>query len=220
MDSTMERRKVFLDVGAHHGESVCRFFRAVGAIDYWTWRVHCFEPNPACFAELLKNHGKIKNISFHNMALTGRMPQGQNHRDFYIGEKHSGEGSTMLLGKRTGHVDYEHPVKVPAEPLAAFIENTFGPSLPSDCIVMKLNIEGGEYEIMQHILDEGIINRFDQIYIQTHKHKLDPNDYAQYADLEVRFIEEAQREAVQVIYCHNEVTQFKPNTNQTRKATV
>lgn len=213
----MDRRKIFLDVGAHHGESVCRFFQGVGAKEYWTWKVYCFEANPACFAELLKNHGKVRNISFHNVAVTGNLPEGVTTRDLYIGEKHSGEGSTLVAGKKTGRIDYEHPVQVNALPLTVFVQEAL---LPTDYVVMKLNIEGGEYEIMQHILDEGIVNRFDQMYIQTHKHKLDLSEYQEYADLETQFIEEAQREGVQVIYVKKEVVQFKPNPNQTRKVAI
>ena len=95
-----------------------------------------------------------------------------------------GEGGTLLKGKTTGKINYEKCHTVGTINLIRLIDH---PDLQCDYRVLKMNIEGGEYELMSMMLEEGLIEYFDQIYIQTDAHKLDPKKHNEYRILEQDF---------------------------------
>jgi FkbM family methyltransferase len=174
-----KQRKVFLDIGGHLGETVRRFYREVD--DARHWEIHTFEPHPECFKALKQNLRLMKNVSIHEAALVGR---NSGIRKLYGGAANSAEGSTLVQGKTTGAVDYQNPIAVTTLTFDSINASILA---PDDYIVLKMNIEGAEYELMQDILDESLMHWFDQIYIQTHKNKLAPNKIEYYRKLETQF---------------------------------
>ena len=58
--------------------------------------------------------------------------------------------------------------------MAAYIKNN---SRPDDFVVLKLDIEGGEWQLLQHLVREGVIPYYiDEIMMECHAK--DPNTYA------------------------------------------
>jgi FkbM family methyltransferase len=200
-------RKVFLDIGGHIGETVSRFFEQVENAD--TWIVYTFEPHPESYKILADNLKNFQNVECFNAAITS---DDSTSRSLFLGEKDGGEGSTMVPGKRTGKVDYNKSEQVKAITLIDFLVRILR---PNDHVVLKMNIEGGEYEIMQHVLDEKIMPRFAQIFIQLHKDKFEPSTEAKYLKIEQNFMLEANEHDVDVFYADRVVSNLKPiNYNQ------
>ena len=50
-----------------------------------------------------------------------------------------------------------------------FIKDKFS---PEDKIVLKVDIEGGEYHLIPHLIETGAINYVDEIYMEIHAAKL------------------------------------------------
>jgi len=153
-------RKVFVDVGAHLGESVKRFYREVPDAD--EYEIYCFEPDLETFIQLDKNIGHIKNVNLINAALGEQ----DGMIEFYPGEVNDNEGGTSLPSKATGGVRYDKPEMVESICFARWCENNLG-----DYNIAKINIEGGEYDLMEIMLDHGIV--FDKLFIQLHAHKFE-----------------------------------------------
>ena len=72
---TPKTKKLLLDIGAHVGETVHRFYRE--RPDAGQFDIYCFEPDPAAFKLLCANVGHIPNVACVNKALTGKTERRQ-----------------------------------------------------------------------------------------------------------------------------------------------
>ena len=73
----------------------------------------------------------------------------------------------MYPEKITGHVNRNTHYKVPCIDIAKFVEQFKG-----SYIVMKLNVEGAEYNIIPHLKNEGLIDWISKFYVQWHWDKI------------------------------------------------
>lgn len=172
-------KKLFIDIGGHLGESVLRFYREVEDAD--EYRIITFEPEPNTFKKLQANIGHIKNV----FPVQAAIADFEGKIELFTGGLNDGEGSTTLKGKKTGKVDYSKPIEVDAFELKDFIESI----KPDTFIVIKMNIEGGEYSLMEYIIKHKLFDRIDRMYIQCHADKL--NNPARYHAIEQKFIKAA-----------------------------
>ncbi len=152
-------RKVFVDVGAHLGETVRRFYRERPDAD--EFEIYCFEPDPQTFAKLLANVGAIQNVHCLNAALAAKPGAMRLQR----GRVNEGEGSTLVDGKLTG--DLGDVVEVRC--LAA--GDWFASLGNVETLVVKMNVEGAEYEILPALVDSGAMGRIHELYVQLHSLK-------------------------------------------------
>jgi FkbM family methyltransferase len=156
------RRKVFIDIGAHLGQSVKRFYKEVDDAD--CYEIFCFEPEKKTFEVLSDRLGKFKNVTLINKAAAikdGTMP-------FFVGRHNQNEGGTIFEGKVTGGVDYKNAQMVESIDFSKWLKENVS---EDDYVVIKINAEGGEYPIMGSLLINNITHLIDQIYIQLHAHK-------------------------------------------------
>jgi FkbM family methyltransferase len=197
----MDARKVFLDIGAHIGESVGRFFTQVKNPD--SWYIYCFEPLVESWEILRKNVAGFPRVRCYCKAITG----GDTPlRDFWVGTKNDAEGSTLRPDKTTGDL-ISRPVKVVAETLGSFLICNLR---PDDKVALKLNIEGGEYEVMQYILEHDFVAKFTHIFIQLHTEKLNPRGLADRQKLEQDFRRACLERGVKLFYADKHVSDFSP----------
>jgi FkbM family methyltransferase len=153
-------RKVFLDVGAHVGETVRRFFRE--RPDAGEYEIYAFEPDPEIFKKLFAVVGSIPNVHCVCAALASAAGTRMLHR----GKANDGEGSTLITGKQTGGLSGEVPVA--CVNASSWINDRLG---PADHVIVKMNIEGAEYEILPDLVATGAMGRIDELYVQLHSLK-------------------------------------------------
>jgi len=196
------KRKVLLDIGGHIGETVRRFYREVD--DARFYEIHTFEPVGDCFDVLLSNTKRIKNVTAWQRLVIGT---NEEHRNMFIDSEKNHDGSTSVVGKLSGGVNYDNPIQVDTINLRDFISDRL--IMNGDCyVVLKMNIEGGEYELMQHIIKDNLMPYFNQIYVQTHNHKIEGNT-AFYAGLERQFAAEAEKHHVQLFMQKKGMARFQ-----------
>jgi FkbM family methyltransferase len=198
LNNKPNKRKVFLDIGGHLGESVRRFYREVE--DARHYEICTFEPVPSCFKQLKQNLSRMKNVTAFEKMVTN---DGGEERDLFVGSVNDHEGSTSLLNKITGNVDYTKPIRVKTVGIKNFLTRA-----KADCVILKMNIEGGEYELMDHIIKDDLMPCFNQIYVQTHKHKID-GDPTSYIELEQNFRKEAEKHNVQLFMQEKGMARFQ-----------
>jgi len=93
--------------------------------------------------------------------------------NFYTGLK-SDQSSTCVMGKTGKYgVDYQHPVRVPQADMDRVLTEWWEPGHRS---VMKIDIEGAEYELVPYLIERGWAEKFEEIRIEWHAHKfgIDP----------------------------------------------
>lgn len=175
-------RKVFVDIGAHLGETVRRFYREKP--DACEYEMYCFEPHLETFRQLDNNVGHIPNVNLINACagITDGMV------DFYPGAVNDNEGGTMLLGKQTGGVRYDKPCQVESIDFVRWLRANKG-----EHTIVKVNIEGGEYPLMEHLLNKDATGDIDQFYVQLHAHKFAHGKQRQrFQQIEARFWNESR----------------------------
>ena len=87
--------------------------------------------------------------------------------DFYICGKGS-HGSTVCKEKYSNGVDHENPIKVEAIDFSSWLKEKFS---EDDYIVLKLDIEGAEYEVLSKMIDDGTIDWVNELIIEFHGRK-------------------------------------------------
>ncbi len=148
-------RNIFLDCGAWNGVSV-DFFREnyPGGKDF---EIYSFEPLPENFNKL-----KLKDTIPYQVAVWTSV----GTKRFYTGLTESG---TLYKEKTTGGVNPNVYIEVSTIDIADFIETEFD---KDDYIIMKMNVEGAEYEIIPYMKERGILDWVDKWYVQWHWAKI------------------------------------------------
>lgn len=154
------REDIALDCGANVGDMTAILARS-GA------EVHAFEPNPHAFKVLSERFGELSNVHCHNAAVgtkVGRISL-YLHQNSEQNEVLWSNGSSLLADKP--NVSPERSVEVEVVDLAEFLR-----SLPKPAKLLKIDIEGAEVEVLNHLIGEGCLERAEIIFVETHDAKI------------------------------------------------
>lgn len=153
------KNKIFIDCGAHCGESILEAKRRFGN----DIKIYSFEANTN-LAEALINHFKNdSNVKVENKAVWTK----DSFIEFYLSTSWS-DGSSVYKEKNSGGVSENVLLKVPCIDLSSFI-NSFD---KDDYIILKLDVEGAEYEILSKMIDDETIKRVNELHGEFHPNKI------------------------------------------------
>lgn len=151
-------RKIFIDGGANNGNSIQLFLDKFPNSE--EFEIHSFECNPKLVHILQKKYSKKSTIypfAIYNI---------DSEKDFYTAEDVS---STLRADKISGGVDKNKFIKVKTLDLSKFIFDNFN---KEDYIILKLDIEGAEYDVLPHLIETKAIEYIDELYGEYHHLKL------------------------------------------------
>lgn len=151
---------IAIDCGANLG-AITRILAKGGA------EVHAFEPNPDAFAALSRATHDMPNVTRHNKAVLdkpGRLTL-HLHMNYARNPERFSSGSSLLADKR--NVDDSKGVEVEVIDLIRFIEDLGRPVK-----LLKIDVEGAEYAILHALLDRGVIDRVEKVFVETHAHAI------------------------------------------------
>lgn len=152
--------KIFIDCGAHCGESILEAKRRFGN----NIKIYSFEANTN-LAKALQNHFEgDDNVTIENKAVWVE----DSFIEFYLSTNFS-DGSSLYKEKVSGGVSENLFVKVPCIDLDSFIKSFND----DDYIILKLDVEGAEYEILNKLIDTETIKRINEIHGEFHPTKID-----------------------------------------------
>ena len=148
---------VIIDCGANVGDMTSRFART-GAT------VHAFEPNPLCYSIIKRRFARMNKVTCHNKGVMSR----QCKLSLSTPEPHGGFDSVgVTVSSSFVHDDFGVPasaVEVECIDLADFIEQ-----LGADVSLLKMDIEGAEVQVINHLLDRGVLGRVRLAIVETHE---------------------------------------------------
>lgn len=153
-------RKFFIDCGGHNGSSVKKFRREIDPDEKFD--IYTFEPNPE-FGQ------SYSHFSRHNL-LPYAVWTDDGEQNFFL-DREDGDGSTLIKEKTTkeeggiGQLDKANPIRVKSIDLSSWLRRNFK---QNDYIILKLDIEGAEYQVLEKLCREGTIHFIDRLFIEWH----------------------------------------------------
>ena len=135
---------IVIDAGAYEGGWSNEILWRYGS------RVILFEPVPAFAADLRRKYGSNGRVEVLEAALGGESGRAQISLQ--------ADGSSLYGASSAGPV-------VDVVDIAAFLDER----LPNGAACLKLNIEGGEYDVLERLLDGGRTGKLRVILIQFHR---------------------------------------------------
>lgn len=148
---------IAIDCGANVGD-VSKKMLEKGA------RVYAFEPNPYAFKRLTERFKNNPNITCINKGVWYKedtFPLYLHQNNDRNPEKLS-VSSSILENKR--NIDKSNFVEVDLIDLGKFLEE-----LNAEVKLLKLDVEGAEIEVLNHLLDKNILGTIGQVLVETHE---------------------------------------------------
>ena len=178
-------RKIILDCGSHKGESVKKFKTLIS--DFNDYKVYMFEPNTNLFKIISLNPEFDSCIKFQK-AVSDK----NELVKFYGGTIRTDNcDSTILLDKKNydsySEDDYE---LVETVDISQFIRDNFS---KEDYIILKLDVEGAEYQIIEKLLNDDTFTYINKLYMEWHTEWL-----PMYKEIQINL--EHRMQAINIIY--------------------
>lgn len=151
---------VAIDCGANVGEMTAILARNGST-------VHAFEPNPHAFAALSRRFTAHPNVICHQAAVSDHAGRVRLylHENSSQDELHWSNGSSLLADKP--NISAGRSIEVDVVDLAEFLV-----SLPKPVKVLKLDIEGAEVDVINHLIDKDCLAQARHIFVETHESKI------------------------------------------------
>ena len=154
-------RKVFIDCGAHNGCSVRKFRKLYDPER--NYEFHSFEPNSTTALDFNE-----PGVNFYQKAVTATgkvVPFFVHSIDDFACTTYRKKGILPNCGSpRAGNTLLQ---EVESVRLSKFIKDNFS---PDDHIVLKLDIEGEEYNVIPDLFETGAIELVNELYLEWHSH--------------------------------------------------
>ena len=176
--------KIFIDLGSHVGESIINLRELVDINQ--EFKIYGFEPHPIVFKKAkhnIENYKKNSNINLFEKA--GYI----NDNDSILYQHHAlsklelkdqinnynelgGDGSSTLNINKKG-ISKEGTIKIKCVNVASFFKDIV---TEDDYVILKMDIEGAEYELIPHLIENNIFKMVNIFLIEFHSVKvnLDP----------------------------------------------
>lgn len=135
---------VVIDAGCYEGRWAAEMNRRYGC------HVHAFEPVPQFFVQCQKRFENNPSIYLRHVALGDRVG--------LVNIGVNGDSSGMFCTNAPRSVDVTMTT----------LERVLGELAISEIAVLKLNVEGAEFPILEHALDNDYITAFRNIQVQPH----------------------------------------------------
>jgi len=155
-------KRIFIDCGAHCGESILEAKRRFGE----DIKIVSFEANINLYTKLVEYFKNDPNVTIHNKAAW-------IHNDiikFHLSTAFS-DGSSVYKEKVSGGVSENIYQTVGCTDIAEYIKELDGWE-----IILKLNVEGAEYEILGHMIKEGVMHKVSEFHGEWHPTKIDKQE--------------------------------------------
>lgn len=156
--NSLKEKSIFIDCGGYDGCSSVKFILANPCFDCIT-----FEPNPSLW-------------SYYDVVPTTLIRAGVSIFDgtaSFLLDPVDADGSTLLEEKQVvfgGAVNNSEceKISIPVINLSSFIHKV---SENYEHIVLKMDIEGAEYDILEEMIERNTIEHVDRIYCEFHYQK-------------------------------------------------
>lgn len=156
----LQKNDIAIDCGANVGD-ITEHLGKSGAT------VYCFEPNPYAFKVLQDRFSDMPNFNCIQKGVSDKNSKMKLylHENSDEDEVYWSTGSSLLEFK--GNVLNNKYVEVEIIDLCEFLE-----SLNNRVKILKMDVEGVECLILQKLINSGVIDKIDYVFVETHEQKI------------------------------------------------
>lgn len=157
-----DEKVIVIDIGANIGIS-CLFFSKLSNVK----KIYAYEPVKATFEQAVVNLELNKEIS--KVVELNNFGLGKNNREEIFLFDRNVKGNTGTRGAMSTSFNSERGIetKVQIKNVAEQIRIVVAAN-PSAKIVLKMDCEGGEYEIFESLSESGMIAKIDYLMMEWH----------------------------------------------------
>lgn len=153
----MKRKLRFIDCGANIGQSIDWFINNFG--DDYSIQIDSFEANPELIGILNQKVNFIdENINTHHVAVSTNTES----KKFYLQTWGARTGSSLIKGKES--TDENSFIETDTINLNEWLQNNC--DFENEYVILKLDIEGTEYEIVESLLETGMCNNINALLVE------------------------------------------------------
>ena len=154
-DCNLQEGDIFIDLGANLGQEL-DVIAPMGVV------VHSFEPHSELFKIIQKNHGHRDNVTLHNAAAWIY----DGHVAFFFKKSKQDVNGGASLIEQKSNINKSSKETVPSINIARYIKE-----LNKPIKVLKIDIEGAEYYLLEKLIEEKALDNIDFIYCEDHNRK-------------------------------------------------
>jgi FkbM family methyltransferase len=167
-------KNIFLDLGTHYGQGLREFVDKFDMDE--SWEIYTFEANPVTYDKFIKEYSALTPgvralnaaVSDHEGTITVNIETPPNEDD-------TGQGSSVISMEQwnpwgladagTEDKHFKRTEEVPCIDLSNFIKSNFN---KEDNIIVKMDIEGSEYDVLERMIAEGTLEYVNNISVEWH----------------------------------------------------
>lgn len=149
--------KFFIDLGAHNGNTLLKALDKYPDFDEYSG----YEPIHKLYKESLKRLNGAKKVKIYNLAVGTKTAPITIYEDM----------TTHKLGSSV-YSDKTQKKARKVECTMVSIDVVMEKIQLSDYVVLKIDIEGAEYELLEYMIETKLIDLVDEIYCEWHQHKI------------------------------------------------
>ena len=174
----LNKNSIFIDLGSHKGEEISELLKC-------ECQIHAFEPNPFLFKFLKEKFKNNKKVILKDFAASVR----NGYENFYFHSKNFKVDSGSLVAnenliltnnffkrfilKNYYRFFYDRINKIKCKSLDI---SEYILSLKTEVDVLKIDTEGTEYEILNHLFDTGTYKKIKFIFYEDHIRRFNNNE--------------------------------------------
>jgi FkbM family methyltransferase len=165
-------KKILLDCGCHYGKGLRKQIE-INKIDS-TWKIYCWEANPYTYDHFLKiDRFRHLDITAYHSAVSNEY----GSIEFNIQSSSAKNGGTNKSGTGSSVMslnewqckggEFIEKVQVPKIDLSDWMIKNLS---EEDHVILKMDIEGAEYDVLEKIIEAGALKFINRLYIEWHSH--------------------------------------------------
>lgn len=145
LDYNLDNNSIVFDIGGYKGQWSANIFSK------YCCNIHIFEPVNEFSSKIQNRFSKNNNVIVNNFGLSDKSE--------YCNILINNDSSSIFKSKNIGKIE-----KIQLVDIIEYIDE----KQISNIDLMKINIEGGEYDLLEHLIETNYILKINNIQIQFH----------------------------------------------------
>lgn len=152
--------KILIDCGASNGSAIEELDGTYGGFD----KIYAIEPNP-------ENIRQINSDSSRLTTLEAAISTSDGDVRLFLSEQY--DGSTLYPSKLSGRIDQDNFITVKAIDFSEWLARNV---TANDYVVCKMDVEGAEFDVLEHLLKTKRMRLIDILLVEWHPSRF-PNPW-------------------------------------------